>query len=418
MTTTRDRVLREIDSSRKSITAFLTRIVRAKSVTGDEQPAQELVRDKLKALGAAVDYWKPKASDFKGFEKFTDGEKPFDRRPNVVARFRGSGSKRTLAFNGHIDVVPTGERSLWKHDPFGAEILKGVLYGRGACDMKGGLVAAIFAIQSIRDAGVDLENDLLLESVIGEESGGVGTLASILRGHVPNAAIIAEPTNFELLTSQVGCLMFRLKVTGKAAHGASRYMGVSAVEKFQPVMNRLLELERRRSKMVRSPLYSRVPNAVTLSIGTVRAGNWDSTVPDELVAEGRYGVWPGERLDHARMQFERAVEEVARRDRWLRNHKPEVSWFGPQWESAEIAHDHWLAGMVEAASEEVFGRKPVRGGMTGGTDMRLFTNLAKVPALIYGPGDDSTAHFSDERVRVEDVIRACKVYALTAIAWG
>lgn len=396
---------------------FLKELVRSKSVTGDEEDAQALVRDELRSVGARVDYWKPTVSEFKGHEGFIEEERPFDHRPNVVATLRG-GLREPLAFNGHVDVVPEGDASLWRHAPYGAEVVGGRLFGRGSCDMKGGLAACVFAVKALAASGVPLRRDIMVQSVIGEESGGVGTLACILRGYRPSAAVIAEPTSLKLLTAQAGCLMFRLRVRGKAAHGASRYMGVSAVEKFQPILAELLALEERRRKMRVHPLFKGVKNPVTLSVGTVRAGNWDSTVPEELVAEGRYGVWPGEGLSEARSQFESAVHKGSSHDPWLKGHPPEVEWFGPQWESAEIPADHWLPRLVSRACAEALGGEPARGAIAGGTDMRLFTNVAGAPAVIFGPGDDRVAHFSDEWVSLDEVRMACRAYALTALAWN
>lgn len=381
--------------------------------------AQGLVSDKLASLGAKVDRWMPRSRDFKGWERFVSEERNVGERPNVVGTFRGSGRKRRcLAFNGHVDVVPEGDMASWRHPPYQAEVLGGRLYGRGACDMKAGLAATVFAVESILGAGFRMENDLLVESVIGEESGGMGTLATILRGYLPDATIIAEPTNFELNIAQAGCLMFRLTVRGKAAHGASRYMGVSAVEKFQPLLSALQGLEERRKGMRKMSLYEGVPNPVTLSIGTVHAGNWDSTVPESLVAVGRYGVWPGESLEEARSMFVAALKSAASGDDWLAANPPEVDWFGPQWESAELSPAHWLTKMVRGATKDALGFTPKLSGITGGTDMRLFTGVAKKPAVIFGPGDASTAHFSDEYVDVRDVVRACKVYALAGLAWN
>ncbi len=334
-----------------------------------------------------------------------------------MGALQGEG-RGALALNGHIDVVPEGEPSKWRHPPYGGEIVGDRLYGRGSCDMKGGLAAAVIAVKALAESGVRLKRDVTVESVIGEESGGVGTLATILRGYRPSAAIIAEPTSLKLLTAQSGCLMFRIRVTGKAAHGASRYMGVSAFEKFQPVMAALLSLEEKRRKMRTHPLFKGVWNPVTLSVGTVRAGNWDSTVPEELVAEGRYGVWPGEPLGDVKRQFELAVEKASSADPWLSSHRPSISWFGPQWEPAELPGDHWLPKLVDKACEDALGRKPTRAAIAGGTDMRLFTNLFRIPAVIFGPGDDRVAHFRNEWVSLREVNRACRVYALAALAWN
>lgn len=411
------RVLRAVDELAPDLLRFSRELVRARSETGQEEAAQLVVRDKLKSLGGRVDFWKPRGTDFRGYEAFIEEESEFSARPNIVARFSGSGSKRKLAFNGHVDVVPSGNPESWRYPPYEGRVVRGRLYGRGSCDMKAGLAAAIFAIEAILEAEVGMKNDILLESVIGEESGGVGTLATILRGYIPDATIIAEPTNLGLTIAQAGCLMFRLLVKGRAAHGASRYMGVSAVEKFQPILLALQRLERKRKSMKTLPLYSGVPNVVPLSVGKVNSGNWDSTVPESLVAEGRYGVWPGEALESARSAFERAVAVAATRDEWLRSNPPTISWFGPQWESASLRPSHPFVRLMQGAVQEALGRSPRLSGITGGTDMRLFTGMTKRPALIFGPGDDSVAHFSNEWVPVKDMISACKVYAVAALMW-
>jgi acetylornithine deacetylase len=397
---------------------FAQELIRAKSVTGEEEEAQGLVRDKLRSLGASIDYWKPSREDFKGYETFVSEERNVGSRPNVVGRFRGSYSKKVLAFNGHIDVVPEGDPSSWRYPPFEAKLVGGRLFGRGACDMKAGLAAAIFAVESLLDSGVTLRNDILVESVIGEESGGMGTLATILRGYAPDSTIIAEPTNLQLNIVQAGCLMFRLEVRGKAAHGASRYMGVSSVEKFQPILEALQKLERRRMKLRKMRVFEDVPNPVTLSVGTLHAGNWDSTVPEILMAEGRYGVWPGETLEAAKSMFEEAVAFASSKDDWLSENPPKVDWFGPQWEPAEISRHHPLTCLVSKAAENALGVAPKLSGITGGTDMRLFTRVAGKPAVIFGPGDASRAHFSNENIDVKDVVRACKVYSVAALAWN
>ena len=243
-------------------------------------------------------------------------------------------------------------------------------------------------------------------------------MATILRGHVPDGTIIAEPTSLEIAIAQAGCLMFRIEIKGKAAHGASRDMGVSAVEKFQPILGALQALESSRKSTRDLPLYAGISNPVPLSIGTVRAGNWDSTVPETLVAEGRYGVWPGEALEEAKSDFEQAVADASASDGWLASNPPKVAWFGPQWEPAELPPTHWLVKLLGRSYQAALHEKPRLTGTTGGTDMRLFTNVAHRPALIFGPGDDSTSHFSNENVAIKEVVKACKVYAMAALAWN
>ena len=411
-------ILKAVRSSSADLTRFLRELVRARSVTGFEEPAQEVVRDRLKSMGADVDSWRPSRKDFAGYEAFVAEEKEVGSRPNVVARFRGSASRKTLAFNGHVDVVPEGDIASWMHPPYVAEVEGGRLYGRGACDMKAGLAATIFAVQALLDADVPIKNDILVESVIGEESSGMGTLATILRGYRPDAAIIAEPTSLKLVTVQAGCLNFRIRVRGKAAHGASRYLGVSAIEKFLPVHEALMALEEKRRLAGSHPLFREVPNPVPLSIGTLRAGDWDSTVPEELVAEGRYGVWPGEKLARAKRQFESAVAKSGDlrpvvEEEPPRSHVEPVRNGSLQRYRADTGSRGWWTRLALGPGKTTGAR-----GITAGLDMRLFTGVARCPAAVFGPGDDSTAHFSDEFVDLDEVIDVCKVYATAALSWN
>ena len=412
-----EKVLRAASRSSHELDRFLRDLIRARSVTGSEEQAQGVVKDQLKSMGARVDLWCPTRKDYAGHERFVEGEERLGSRPNVVGTFKGSEGGRALAFNGHIDVVPEGDPRSWTHPPYSGEVRGGMMYGRGACDMKAGLAATIFGVKAMLDAGISLRGDLLVESVIGEESTGMGTLATILRGYRPEAAIIAEPTSLKLVTVQAGCLNFRITVKGRAAHGASREMGVSAIEKFIPIHESLLALEAKRKLAKSVDVFKDVSNPIPLSIGKVRAGDWDSTVPDELVAEGRYGVWPGESLKHASDQFERAVSTVVTKDGWLRENPPSVDWYGPQWEPAQIEADHWLVRLMSRASRDALGKIPKRAGITAGTDMRLFTGVARCPAVIFGPGDDSIAHFRDEHVDLREVADAAKVYAAAALRW-
>ncbi|WP_246035755.1 M20/M25/M40 family metallo-hydrolase [Dictyobacter kobayashii] len=188
-----------------------------------------------------------------------------------------------------MDVVPEGDRAQWSHDPWGAELAGDIIYGRGACDMKGGLVAALYAIKAIKDAGVSLPGSLMLQSVIGEEDGGLGTFATLLRGHTGDAAIICEPTSLKLIPAQAGALTFKVRVSGKSAHACMRLEGVSAVEKYLELHRVLLQLEKERNSNITHPLLGKFEIPYPLSIGRVQAGNWSSSVPDELVFEGVSG---------------------------------------------------------------------------------------------------------------------------------
>src|SRR5258708_20514156 len=142
-----------------------------------------------------------------------------------------AGDKRLL-FNGHIDVVPEGDHDNWQHDPWGAELVNGRIYGRGACDMKGGLMAALYAVKAIKDAGVPVHGSLMVQSVIGEEDGGIGTFATLLRGYTGDAAIVCEPTRMNLVPAHAGALTFTVRVPGRSAQSSGRLEGFSGIQKY------------------------------------------------------------------------------------------------------------------------------------------------------------------------------------------
>lgn len=418
------KLLRKIEELEPLLVKFLQELIRAKSVTGDEgREAQPLVKSMFEEIGLRTESWTLSKSEFGRFSGFVENE-DFNRyRTNVVGLMGGrrGSTDAILTINGHIDVVPAGTE--WKHDPYGGDLRDGKIFGRGSCDMKGGLAAAIFAARALVESGVydNLAEDssrpgLMIQSVCGEEKGGVGTLSAILRGYAGDENIIAEPSNLDIVAAQCGCADFKITVEGKAAHGANRNYGVSAFEKFIPVFNALLDLEAKRKKAKNLPLYKNIENVVPLSVGKVSAGDWNSTVPEELVAEGRYGVWPGETLEHARREFEAAISRVSKSDTWLSKHLPKIEWVKPDWESAEISVDSKLVRDLVRTYKFAEKKNPVIAGETAGTDMRFFTNLVRKPALILGPGDIRLAHFRDEYVSVDQVVRACKIFALFGLS--
>lgn len=418
------KLLRKVEDLEPLLVKFLQELVRAKSITGEEGiEAQPLVKSALQESGLRTESWTLSKSEFGKYSELMEKEDFNRHRTNVVGLLGGQPglSDAILTLNGHIDVVPAGVG--WKHDPYGGDLEDGKVFGRGSCDMKGGLAAAIFAARALVESGAykNLAEDssrpvLMIQSVCGEENGGIGTLSAILRGYVGDENIIAEPSNLDIVAAQCGCADFKITIDGKAAHGANRDYGVSAFEKFIPVFNALLDLEARRKKAKKEPLFKKIENAVPLSVGKVSAGDWNSTVPEELVAEGRYGVWPGETLEHARRQFGAVVSRVSKADSWLSKHPPKIEWVKPDWESAKISITSKLVCDLVSTYRFAERKNPVVAGETAGTDMRFFTNLAKKPALIFGPGDIRRAHFRDEYVSVDQVTRACKMYALFGLS--
>jgi len=411
---TEQRVLDALDEP--GLLAALAELVAVPSLDGtpEECIVQEVSAAIMRRCGLDVDQWEIDLPALYAHPACS-WEVPRERALGVVGRMGGDGGGPSLLFNGHVDVVPAGDLTNWTHPPFAATVADGRVYGRGALDMKGGLTCAIFAAKAIRDAGVRLKGRLLVQSVVGEEDGGIGTLAAILRGHVADAALVPEPTELRVAPAQAGAHNFRLTVYGLSAHGCVREEGVSAIEKFAPLHQAILELERARNERLRHPLFSRYRSPYPICIGTVRAGTWASSEAESLVAEGRYGIGISEEPMAARAELEAAVAAAAAADPWLRKHPPLLEWWGGTFDPASTPQDHPVVRAAAASYADVTGSAAPLEGMTYGADMRLLVNVGGIPTVLFGPGDVRKSHRPDEYVPVADLMVAARALALTAL---
>lgn len=394
---------------------LLSTLVRAPSVTGTdvEHDVLALTAQWLHRQGLEVDHWPVDLDSLKADPDFPGLEAPRSEAWGLVGRLPGRGDGATLMFNGHVDVVPAGQRSSWPDSgAFSADVRDGSLFGRGSCDMKGGLVAALWATQALRRSGAPLRGDLLMACVQGEEDGGLGTFATLRRGWRADACVVPEPTSLDLVTAAAGALTFRLRITGKAVHASRHLEGVSAMGKLWPVWVALQDLERERNAVV-DPLFTRWDLPYPLCIGTVVSGNWASSVPDLLVAEGRLGVALGEPVEEARAALEGAVDAACDLDPWLREHPVVVEWWGGQFASGQLPVDSDLPQRLAAAHRVGGGKAQSTWGAPYGSDLRLLA-AEGVPTLHYGPGDAGLAHGPGESVPLDEVAAAART--LTALA--
>jgi acetylornithine deacetylase len=402
----------------------LSALIETPSHGGRETQAQEVAAGLMAEVGLQVDRWWIDLEELRRHPAFS-WEIERGEALGVVGATGGADGTAgedgglDLIFNGHIDVVPPGDPERWTSTPWRATQRGSNVYGRGAVDMKGGIASALAAVRALRRAGISLRGRLFVETVAGEEDGGLGTLAAILRGYRADGAVVVEPTALSIVVAQAGCLGFRLTVSGRAAHGAMRWEGVSALERFAPVHEALLALERSRTAAdlpddIR-PLFANYPIPYPLSIGTVRAGDWASTVPAQLVCEGRYGVMPGEDAALARGRFEQAVAAAAGRDPWLREHPPVVEWAGGQYASACTPTAASVVATVSRAHTALLGTSPALAGVTYGADMGMLSAVGGIQTVLYGPGDVACAHQADEHVPLVELDQAAKVLAVTAM---
>ena len=407
------RVLDAIDVD--GLVEYLCELISIPSVGGHESNAQRNVTAKMRRLGLAVETWN---LDFDKLRSHPAFSMPIQRKYGIgVVGSYGRSNGRSLLINGHIDVVSPGDESKWKYPPWKGTVEKGRVYGRGSADMKGGIVSALFAVKAIIDSDVPLKGKVILETVIGEEDGGVGALDAVLRGYRADAAIVPEPSELSAVPAHAGVISFRVTVQGKAAHASLRTDGVSAIDKFLPLNEALKRLEAERNARIKDPLYTNFDIPSPLSIGKIVGGEWPGTVPEDLYFEGRVGVHTDETCEQVKRELEATVKKAADADPWLKGHQPKVDWNGYRFDPAKIPADHPIMETVKTAYRDVSGTLPRIEGKTYSSDMRLLINLAATPTIIFGPGELREAHSTDESVSVENLEKAAKTYALSILRW-
>lgn len=408
------RVLDAIDE--RAVVDDIVSLVRVPSVTGTaaESELQHLMGRRLAELGMDVDLWQLDLDELRRDPEFPGLEAERTEGYGLVAT-SGEGLP-ALILQGHADVVPIGDPAAWAGDePFGGAIRGDSVVGRGALDMKAGVAANVAVATALLRSGIRLERPFAIHQVVSEEDGGLGAFATMRRGHRGEVAVITEPTSGRLLIANAGALTFMLRVPGRAAHGSTRLEGVSAYEAFAPLYRALQLLEARRNAHP-DPLFDDYRMPYGISVGRIRAGDWASSVPDLLIAEGRMGVILDEDPADARAAFETAIAEAAAGDAWLRDHPPAVEWTGGQFAPGRLDAAHPLIDEVGTAVEQVTGRRPRPGAAPYGSDLRLYLGVGGIPTLQYGPGDVRHAHAPREQVGIGETLEVTRALAVMAVA--
>ena len=419
-------VAERIEETSGELVELTRALVDRRTVPGEEKRGQRVVIEELEALGLEPDVWEPDVSELRDHPGYFDTksyqEQGYDDRPNVAAVVEGSGDGRSLGIAGHIDVVSVDDTK-WSYEPWTATVEGNRLYGRGSCDMKGGLAAGIHAVKALDDLGVELAGDLVLESTIDEESGGTGgALSALERGYRPDAAIITEPSQVPNVgIASAGVLYFRLTVDGRSAHAARAFAGVNAAWKATRLFEALQELEReRQARISYQPAVNQHPDAegtvTNLNVGIVESGDWPSTVPSSATLECRMGWPPGESREEVRGQIEDAIAGVVENDEWLAENPPEIEWFGWSAEPHEVDRGAEITQTVRENVEAVTGAEGDWIGGLAGLDERFYVNYYDIPCPTVGPRGDNI-HGADEYVEIDSLVETAQAVALTAIDW-
>jgi acetylornithine deacetylase len=279
--------------------------------------------------------------------------------------------------------------------------------------MKGGVAAILGAVRAIHEAGdlARLDGQLIVALVPSEEDGGQGTLAAIRAGAVGDMAIITEPSGLDVVIAHAGAITFRLIVPGRAAHASRRREGISALDKLWVLARALEADEAARNDAETDPLMTALGLPYPTILGIVHGGEWASTVLDQVVADGRYGVRLGQSPAEAEAELRQCIAAACLADDFLRDHPATVEITGGRFGSARVPANHPLPAGLAGAIEAEIGRRPELLGEPYGADMRLFVNEGATPCVIFGPGRVEVAHAADEYVPLDEVEACARVLA-------
>ena len=398
-------------------TERLAALVREDSRLGCEANAQQYMTRWYAELGLDVQQVPVDPEALRGRPGFSPPAAA-TRHSNVVGvhaptRHRG----RSLILNGHIDVVPPGPARLWTDPPFEPVVRDGRMYGRGAGDMKAGLVAAAVAFEALHRLDVEPAAPVYLQSVVEEECTGNGALACLEAGYTADAAIIPEPFAQELLIAQVGVMWARLTVSGRPSHVLDTAAGVNAIEAAFAVCGHLrARVEEWNAPERRHPAWQNHPHPLNFTLGRIEGGDWTSTVPCEATVDVRVGFFPGTTLAEVRAELEATVDRAVAEDPALAGATVELEWRGFQAEGAEMDAADPMMTLLADLHERVTGAPIGHLASTATTDARFFQLYGDTPATCYGPEADAI-HGIDESVSLASMMEVATVLALFMAEW-
>jgi acetylornithine deacetylase len=381
-------------------------LLRIPSVTGDERSALEALAELAPRHGLVADLHEHDLAALRAHPAYPGEEASRDALWGLTLTRPGTRPGR-LALNGHVDVVGPGTVD-WRHGPWAGAVEDGRLHGRGAADMKGAVVAMVHALGALGDAPAP---EVVLQCVASEEDGGLGTFAALERDAAFDAALIPEPTGFAVVCAQAGALTFRLVVPGRSAHAATRLQGCSAIDRYVRIHAALHALEAELNASVDHPLMRALELPYPLLVGQVHGGEWSSSVPDRVEAEGRIGVPVG--ADPATIRA--ALEDAVALDDG--EGPVEVHWTGGAFFPGETPADDPWTELVAAAVAAERGAPARTVGVPYGADMRLFTARG-IPCVMAGTGGLELAHAVDESVAVDELAALARIVMRVVLSAG
>jgi acetylornithine deacetylase len=413
----RGAILDAANGLRDEAVALLDRLVRHRSLLGQEQSCLAEMEEVYRGLGleprrVAVD---PAAlAEHPGFSPPLIGYA--GRDPVVALHMPKERRGRSLLLQGHVDVVPEGAPDLWTTPPFEPSIRDGRMYGRGAADMKAGIAAYVTAFRALREAGLQPAAEVQMAAVIEEECTGNGALAVMQALPQPDACLIPEPGPGypALYVAEVGVVWAWVTVTGRPAHVRDMQAGVNAIEAASAIAARFKAYEAEMNHAERRhPAFAADNHPVNVNLGTIEGGEWNSSVPTRARIGLRVGVMPGYSCRRVARDIEALVAEAAA---GMNGARATVEFKGFMADGCVFPPEQPIARAVSALHQDVTGQALRHYAAPGLTDARFYTLYQGTQATCYGP-DSENIHGIDESVGLESLRQVTRVLALAIAGW-
>jgi len=406
-----------VASLRGDTVRMLSELVSLPSLLGDEADAQAWMADTMGAMGLQVERFDIDEAKLRAHRGWSPSIISYDGRPNVVGVHRPSETRgRSLILNGHIDVVPVGNAGMWTTPPFQPRIDGDRLYGRGAADMKAGIVAYLNAFRALQALGLEPAAPVFLQSVIEEECTGNGALACLVQGYHADAAVIPEPGN-AILVGQLGVMWLTLEVTGVPVHAMVAHTGTNAIDAARNLFGELKLLEREWNEPARRhALWCAHQHPINFNLGKLSGGEWASSVATSCRAEIRLSFYPDMTREAVKAAVEARLAEAHAAMPGREGIRYTVTYQGFQSEGCLLDKAAPLVTELAATHRDVAGSDVELVVATGTTDARTFNLYGPIPATCYGP-TGADIHGIDEWVSIDSTMQVTEVLARFVARW-
>lgn len=401
--------------------AMLSALVKHPSLLGHEKSAQTFMADAFAQLGLQVDEFQIDEETLKDHPGYSPSIVSYDGRTNVVGIHRPTGPLKgnSLIFNGHIDVVPTGAEVLWNGSPFSGRVEGDRVYGRGASDMKAGIVAYTMAYKALKSVGLEPASPVYFQSVIEEECTGNGALACLVAGYRADAAVIPEPISENgIMTCQMGVLWLAIEVLGKPVHASVAQTGVGAIDFTTYLFGELKKLEDKwNAPNARYRSYAHHDHPVNFNLGKINGGEWASSVPSACRADVRIGFYPDMKVAKVKAEVEAVLAAAYEAHPAHAALSYKIIYEGFQADGCHVPDDAPIVVAIAKAHLDIVGAQATTTSFTGTTDAKFFNLYGETPAICYGPSGGANIHGIDEWASIDSLMQTVAVLAVFMARW-